>query len=124
MDRPYLRGKGDVGRFEPRDTRVVGVRELSRDTSKLLEEVRNYGRLIVCRHGEPVAVILSVEDGLDWVLGRMEGPLADRIHQDLLKGRYLQVWKARRELATHLLGDRLAAVGSAHLVDDGERMRW
>ena len=59
MDRPYLRGTGKLGRFEPRELRVASVRELSRDTSRLLREARESGRIVVCRHREPVAVILS-----------------------------------------------------------------
>jgi prevent-host-death family protein len=97
---------------------------LSRDTSRLLREVREEGRIIVCRHGDPVALIVSLEDGLDWALSRMEGEMADRIHQDLLKGRYEQVRRARRELAFELLGERRAQVAAGRLLKDGERFRW
>jgi prevent-host-death family protein len=124
VSRPQYRGTADHWRFEARGFREATVRELSRDTSRLLREVREEGRIIVCRHGDPVAVILSVEDGLDWALSRMEGEAADRIHQDLLKGRYEQVRRARREIAFELLGERLGSVAMGRLVKDGEWLRW
>jgi prevent-host-death family protein len=124
MNRPQYRGQGDHRRFQPRGFREVSVRELSRNTSGILRQVREEGRMIVCRHGDPVALVLSLEDGLDWALSRMDGETADRIHQDLLKGRYEQVRRARREIAFELLGERRAQVARGRLLKDGEWFRW
>jgi hypothetical protein len=54
----------------------------------------------------------------------MDGETADRIHQDLLKGRYEQVRRARREIAFELLGERRAQVARGRLLKDGEWFRW
>ena len=45
--------------------RQVGVRELSRATHKVLGAVEDGTRLIVTRHREPLAVILSVRDACE-----------------------------------------------------------
>jgi prevent-host-death family protein len=59
---------------------VVSVRELSRATTSVLGRVRDHERVIVTRHGHPVAVLLSVlacidlaaEEGMVWPRGREE----------------------------------------------------
>lgn len=49
----------------------VGIRDLSRNPSKVVEEVSNSGRpALVTKHGKPIVAIVPIdEDALeDWVL--------------------------------------------------------
>ena len=53
---------------EPKRIREVGVRELKSGTSAVLDAVVDGERVIVTRHGHPVAVILSIEHAVDLLL--------------------------------------------------------
>jgi prevent-host-death family protein len=48
----------------------VSVRDLSRHTSRILTDVRDHHRLIVTRHGHPIAVLLSIDDCIEMLLLR------------------------------------------------------
>lgn len=71
---------------------VVGIRELSRETSKVVEGVQRSGRpAVVTRNGRPVAAIVRIaEDELeDWVLANAR-EFADSVNEadeDLAAGR-------------------------------------
>src|SRR5213592_825528 len=49
---------------EPKVVEEVSIRELSRDTSRVLERVREGRRAVVTSRGTPVAVILEVEEAV------------------------------------------------------------
>jgi prevent-host-death family protein len=49
---------------EPRTVEEVSVRELSRDTSRILGQVAEGRRVLVSRRGTPVGVILEVEEAI------------------------------------------------------------
>src|SRR5690242_12059248 len=66
----------------------VSVRELSRGTSAVLERVRAGGRVVVTRHGAPVAVLMEVEEAV---------------------GLCATVLLSRREAERRLFGDELDA---------------
>jgi prevent-host-death family protein len=53
---------------QPTTIREVSVRELSRDTTRILRGVSAGERIIVTRHGQPAAVLLSVEDAMELIL--------------------------------------------------------
>jgi prevent-host-death family protein len=57
---------GDLLLVSPRQKRVeeVTARELSRDTSAVLERVRAGGRAIITKHGAPIAVLMEVEEAV------------------------------------------------------------
>jgi prevent-host-death family protein len=55
------------GLEEPRISEV-GVRELSRETSRIVRLAARGERLIVTRNGQPVAVILGMDDAIDWLV--------------------------------------------------------
>ena len=55
------------GSAEPRISEV-GVRELSRATSRMVRLALRGERLIVTRNGQPVAVILGVDDAVEWLV--------------------------------------------------------
>jgi len=50
----------------------VSVRELNRSTSQVLGMARDGARIIVTRHGEPIAVVLSVDQAIDLLLASSE----------------------------------------------------
>jgi prevent-host-death family protein len=52
--------------------REVGVRELARDVSRLIKAAEWGERLVVTRHGDPVAVILSVDEAVDFLVVHSE----------------------------------------------------
>jgi prevent-host-death family protein len=52
-------------RAKPTRVREVGVRELSRRTGAVLESVAGGERVVIVRHGDPVAFVLSVDEALD-----------------------------------------------------------
>lgn len=76
------------------EVREVSVRELDRNSSAVLAEVRDGQRTIVTRYGIPVAVLLSVADALE-----LGGPRPPRPIASVLQLRV----ELREELAT-LLG--------------------
>jgi prevent-host-death family protein len=51
--------------FEGQTVREVGVRELSHSTAAVIRAVREGERLVVTRHAEPQAVVLSVNDAVE-----------------------------------------------------------
>jgi prevent-host-death family protein len=65
MDRRYKR-YGDLVTVDPprKVVEEVPVRELSRDTSRVLGRVRAGRRAIVTSRGTPVAVIMEVEEAI------------------------------------------------------------
>jgi prevent-host-death family protein len=47
----------------------VGIRELQRETTYVMERVEADGhRLIVCRHGRPIAVLVPIAQARAWAL--------------------------------------------------------
>jgi prevent-host-death family protein len=46
----------------------VSVRELTRATSRMVARPSAGERLIVTRSGQPVAVVLGIDDALDWLV--------------------------------------------------------
>jgi prevent-host-death family protein len=50
------------------DIEEISVRELSRHTCGVLTRVRERNRMIVTRHGHPIAVLLSIDDCIELVL--------------------------------------------------------
>jgi prevent-host-death family protein len=82
---------------------TVGIRELSNNTSQVVDEVATTGRpTFVTRHGKPVAVVLPVdEDALeDWVLANAPEYVRSMAEADadLEAGRTRPWWEARSEL--------------------------
>jgi prevent-host-death family protein len=74
----------------PRKTvEEVSVRELSRGTSAVLERVRGDGRVVITKHGAPVAVLIAVDEAV---------------------GLCATVLLSRREAERRLFGDELDAV--------------
>jgi len=59
--------------------REVSVRELNRGTSRVLQMASAGARVIVTRHGEPVAVVLSVDQAIDLFLVSSEEYVRMRI---------------------------------------------
>jgi prevent-host-death family protein len=83
---------------ERREIGEVSVRELSRETSAVLRRARDFERIIVTRHGHPVAVVLSVAACIDLVVSEEHPMSAHRVRRARLK----------RELVNRLLGPELA----------------
>jgi prevent-host-death family protein len=80
----------------------VGVRELSRDTSGVLRDVRDHERIIVTRHGHPIAVVLSVAACIDLVV-------AEEVR---LPRRREQRARLKRDLLARLLGPDIAGAAA------------
>jgi prevent-host-death family protein len=59
--------------FDDQEVRAVSVTELRRDLSAVIEQARMGERVIVTKHGLPVAVILSIGDGFEVAAARSEG---------------------------------------------------
>jgi prevent-host-death family protein len=57
---------------EPAGICEVSVRDLNRATSRVLAGVVDGERVIVTRHGRPIAVILSIEQAVDLFLTSSE----------------------------------------------------
>ena len=57
---------------EPAAIREINVRELKSGASQVLEGVVDGERVIVTRHGHPIAVILSIEQAIDLFLSSSE----------------------------------------------------
>ena len=55
-----------------RRTREVGIRELKHRTSEVIDRVAQGERVAVTRRGRIVAVILSLDESLEFVLGYAE----------------------------------------------------
>ncbi len=52
----------------PKPISEVTVRELTRATSRQVNRASTGERLIVTRNGQPVAVILGIDDAVDWLV--------------------------------------------------------
>jgi prevent-host-death family protein len=57
---------------DPYASREVTVRELSRSTGNVVAEVSAGTRVVVTRHGSPVALILAIDDAIDVFLAHAE----------------------------------------------------
>ena len=57
---------------DPPATREVSVRELSRNTAGVLDDVAAGERIVVTRFGDPVALVLSVDEAIDVFLANAE----------------------------------------------------
>jgi prevent-host-death family protein len=57
---------------DPSMTREVTVRELGRETASVLGAVAAGDRVLITRHGNPIAVILSVEEAVDVFLAHAD----------------------------------------------------
>jgi prevent-host-death family protein len=71
---------------------IVSIRELSRNTSGVVDEVARTGRpALVTKHGAPVVAVVPIEEGdlEDMVLARTPEYLADMTaaDEDLVAGR-------------------------------------
>ncbi len=64
MGRPGVRS-GPAG---PTAIREVGVRELNRRTSRVIEMAEAGQRVVVTRDGQPAAVLLAVDQAIDLLL--------------------------------------------------------
>jgi prevent-host-death family protein len=67
MGRPEVRSDGG-----PTVIREVGVRELNRRTSRMVEMAEAGERLIITRDGQPAAVLLGVDQAIDLLLANSE----------------------------------------------------
>jgi prevent-host-death family protein len=90
----------------------VTVRELSRDTSAVLGRAREHERLIITRHGHPIAVLLSVVACIDLVV--TEGIAWPVRREDRAR--------LKRELLARLVGPEIADQASARRLARIERM--
>jgi prevent-host-death family protein len=73
--------------------RAVPIGELNRHTSKIAGSVAAGERLVVTRHADPVAVVLSVRDVVE-VLAESELPiLAESARSDYGEGRVVEAWE-------------------------------
>jgi prevent-host-death family protein len=70
---------------EPAAIREVSVRELNRATSRVVAGAVDGERVIVTRHGRPIAVILSIEQAVDLFLTSSEEFVRMRLgaHEEL-----------------------------------------
>jgi len=59
-------------RTDPPAVREVSVRELGRETASVLASVARGERAVIVRHGEPVALILSLDEAIDVFLAHAE----------------------------------------------------
>lgn len=50
----------------------IGIKELKNTASRVIDEVEAGERVIVTRRGRPAAVIMSMDDGEDFVLAHAE----------------------------------------------------
>jgi prevent-host-death family protein len=57
---------------KPEAIREVNVRELKSGASQVLDGVVDGERVIVTRHGHPIAVIISIEQAIDLFLSSSE----------------------------------------------------
>jgi prevent-host-death family protein len=46
----------------------VSIRELTRATSQVVQRASSGERMIVTRNGQPIAVILGIDDAVDWLV--------------------------------------------------------
>ena len=69
-----------------RVTREVDIRELKARASEVIERIAEGERAVVTRHGRPVAVVLSIEESLEFALAHAEEFIQARrhAHEDLV----------------------------------------
>ena len=63
-----LPGRVTVGALDRPRISEVTVRELTRTTSRMVAAAAAGERLIVTRNGQPVAVLLGIDDAVDWLV--------------------------------------------------------
>ncbi|SRR6266508_1356382 len=82
---------------------VVGIRELSRDVSGLVERVENGELVLIKKHGRYVAAMVRIDpDGLeDFLLGHLPEFIEsmDQAEEDFAAGRTVpyEAWKAAQD---------------------------
>jgi prevent-host-death family protein len=62
----------DAPAVDDAGTREIGVKELKNNTSEVIDRVVNGERVIVTRRNELAALILSIDEALDFVLAHAE----------------------------------------------------
>jgi prevent-host-death family protein len=67
---------------EPDGIREVGVRALARATARYIRAAEYGERLVVTRHGDPVAVILSIDESIAFVLAHSDEFARARLEAD------------------------------------------
>jgi prevent-host-death family protein len=67
--------------------REVKVRDLSRKTAEVLAAAASGERVIVTRHGEPIAVLIATEQAIDWFIASSEEFLRMRLEARTERGR-------------------------------------
>jgi prevent-host-death family protein len=74
---------------EPSSIREVSVRELNRRTTQVLADVRGGRRVVVSRHGRPVALLLGIDEAVELLLANSEEFVRLRLaaREDLAEGR-------------------------------------
>jgi prevent-host-death family protein len=69
LSRPLTSSREDGA---ARQTREVGIRELKHHASEVIKRIAEGERVVVTRRGMPVAVILSLDEALEFALGYAE----------------------------------------------------
>lgn len=57
---------------EPDGIREIGVRQLARETGRYIRAAEYGDRFVVTRHGDPVAVILSIDESIEYLLAHSD----------------------------------------------------
>jgi prevent-host-death family protein len=68
------------------EIRELAIGELNRSTSRVVREVADGQRIIVTRHGEPQAVILSIGDAIELLVEGQVGALSTEATRDFQEG--------------------------------------
>ncbi len=74
--------------------RAVTVGELNRHTSRTVASVADGERLIVTRHGDPVAAVLSLRDAIELLVTPALPALADSAQHDYTRADLFEPWPA------------------------------
>jgi prevent-host-death family protein len=98
---------------ETRPIEEVSVRELSRNTCAVVTRAREHERLIITRHGHPVAVLLSIDDCIRLIAEHLP-PIRHNRERAL----------AKRERLRRLLGEELYARNEELELQRMARGRW
>src|SRR5688572_27264988 len=75
-----------LGMLRRQAVREVGARELRHRTASVIRSVRDGERVIVMRHAEPQAVLLSVRDAIELLVEPELPGLATAAEQDFERG--------------------------------------
>ena len=67
---------------EPDGIREVGVRALARETARYIRAAEYGDRLVITRHGDPVAVILSIDESIAFVLAHSDELMRVRLEAE------------------------------------------